>query len=107
MSISDFVFYVLKVPVHIDGFTLICEAIKYAIDNNMSVKYNEYLSVKSHKNYSCVERCMRSAIEKSLEKIDESDFNRIFIEKPNGVKSYIGCAALFYRKEFMNENKEA
>lgn len=106
MSVQDFVCYVLKVPVHIDGYVYICKAIKFILTNDGDPRFYEHLCVECNKDKKCIERSLRLAKEKSISSIPESDYEKIFMRTKNdGItsKEFICYAAQFYRKEFKSE----
>lgn len=106
MSVSDFVCYVLKIPINVEGFTFVCEAINYCLEHDGSTKFYEHLQKVSGKAYACVERALRYAISKAFERMSTSDCEAIFHSQRMQSKEFIGTAMLYYRREFMNENKE-
>ena len=106
MSISDFVCYVLKVPANLDGYVYICKAIQYVVEHNGDSGFYEHLQSECHKSYACLEKSIRFAKTKSLERMSEDDYTKIFLtsERELKAKEFICYAAQYYRKEFVNEN---
>lgn len=109
MSISDFVCYVLRVPANLDGYIYTCKAIEYVISNKGDARFYEHLQGECGKSYACIEKGLRLAKTKALERMSDEDFIRIFLTSQRKIKAkeFICYAAQYYRKEFGNENKRA
>lgn len=105
MSIQDFVCYVLKVPVNLIGYGYICSSIEYVVENNGDPDFYGYVSDLYEKNYAAIEKCIRLAKDKSVDRMCDSDYAAIFLKtKKEGVstKEFICYAAHYYRKEYMS-----
>lgn len=109
MSISDFVCWVLRVPISSKGYNIICKAIKYILSNKAELKLYEYLEKEFDKNQSCIEKNIRDAKAKSLELMSEENYAKVFrsLEK-DSIKTtdFVLYAARYYEEEFGNEDKE-
>lgn len=103
MSVSDFVCYVLRVPATLDGYAYMCKAIQYVVSHNGDSRFYEHLQGESDKSYACIEKALRLAKSKAVEKMSTEDYNRIFQGQEVKTKEFICYAAQYYRKEFMNE----
>ena len=108
MSVTDFVCYVLQVPVNLDGFIYTCKAIKYVLDNNEDPRFYEHLQKELGKSYACIEKGLRLAKSKSLSSIDKTAYKSIYGEKESiKTKEFIWYAAHYYGKEIMKvEDKD-
>lgn len=108
MSIPDFVCYVLNVPVSLSGYSYVCKAIEYVLNNDGETRFYEHLQKVCNKNFSCIEKSLRLVKNKSLNRMLGEDYEAIFgrLDKSEvKVKDFICYAAVYYRKEYMNENK--
>lgn len=106
MSVSDFVYYVLRVPASLDGYVYMCRAIEYVLSHGGDSGFYEYLQGQCDKSYACIEKGLRLAKTKSLERISDEDYNKIFnieLKEDLKTKEFICCAAQYYRKEFACE----
>lgn len=105
MTVSDYVCYVLRVPANLDGFMLVTKAIQYVLDNDGDSRFYEYLQANCDKNYACIEKALRLAKTKAIEKMPDSDFIKVFNGEERDtitVKVFVCYAAQYYRKEFGN-----
>ena len=109
MTISDFVCWVLRVPVSSKGYNIICKAIRYILANKAELKLYEYLENEFDKNRSCIEKNIRDAKAKSLELMSQENYTKIFrsLDK-NSIKTieFVLYAARYYEEEFSDEDKE-
>lgn len=106
MSIKEFVTYVLKVPVHLNGYMCICNAIKYVVESDDPKFYKVLTKDSTGMTLRQSERNIRTAKQKSLENITEIDKQHIFAKCTSITNSeYICRAAQFYMREYKHENK--
>lgn len=108
MLISDFVCYVLNVPASLSGYSYVCKAIEYIVNNDGDIKFYEYLQKVCNKSFPCIEKSLRLVKNKSLCRMLDTDYEAIFgrLNKSEiKVKDFICYAALYYRKEYISENK--
>lgn len=102
---SDYVCYVLRVPANLDGFMLVTKAIQYVLNNDGDSRFYEYLQGVSGKSYACIEKALRLAKIKAIEKMPDADFIKVFNGEERDditVKVFVCYAAQYYRKEFGN-----
>lgn len=105
MSISDFVCYVLRMPTNIDGYVYTCRAIKYVIEHDGDSRFYECLQGEFNKSYACIEKSLRLAKNKAIDKMLYEDIHKIFLDRHKDelkTKEFICYAAQYYRKEFYN-----
>lgn len=105
MTVSDFVCYVLRVPVNLDGFILVSKAIQYVLDNEGDSRFYEYLQAQCDKSYACIEKSIRLAKNKAIERMNSDDYTKIYQGQDVKTKEFICYAAQYYRKEFGNESQ--
>lgn len=103
MTVSDFVCYVLQVPANLDGFVLTTKAIQYVLNNGNDSRFYGHLQEVCGKSYSRIEKALRFAKNKALERMSEEDYDRIYQGQEVKTKQFICYAAQYYRKEFGNE----
>lgn len=110
MLVSDFVCWVLRVPISSKGYSLICTAIKYIVETSDSIGLYDYLQSKyKDRNYSSIEKNIRDAKAKSFELISEENYSKVFhsLDKSSiKTKDFILYAAKYYAEEFIHENEE-
>lgn len=105
MSVSDFVCYVLRVPTNLDGFKYACIAIQYILEHNSDHRFYEHLQEQFEKSKSCIEKSLRLAKVKAVNRMNREDYMKIFCGSQEVTsKEFICYAAQFYRKEYMNED---
>lgn len=107
MSISDFVCYVLRVPANLDGYIYTCKAIEYVISHEGDARFYEHLQGECGKSYACIEKALRLAKSKAVERMSAEDYNKIYQGQAVKTKEFICYAAQYYRKEFINEEQRA
>ena len=105
MTVSDFVCYVLQVPANLDGFILTTKAIQYVLSNDNDSRFYEHLQGASGKSYACIEKALRLAKNKALERMSKDDYDRIYQGQEVKTKQFICYAAQYYRKEFGDEEQ--
>lgn len=104
MTVSDFVCYVLQVPANLDGFILTIKAIQYVLENDNDSRFYEYLQGACNKSYACIEKSLRFAKNRALERMSKEDYDMIYQGQEVKTKQFICYAAQYYRKEFSNES---
>lgn len=108
MQIKEFVYSVLGIPVSLNGFALVCEAITYVVEHDDS-KFHPHLQRKTEKSYACIEKNIKLAREKSFSAMSDELKEKIYggVKEPILNKEFIWFAAQHYQKEYMNEDKES
>lgn len=109
MTVSDFVCWVLRVPISSRGFNIICRAIEHVIESGDATNLYEHLQEEFSKTYSGIEKNIRDAKMKSLELMSPDNYSKVFrcLEK-NSIKTrdFVLYSARYYKEEFLNEDKD-
>lgn len=103
MTVPDFVCDVLKVPISLDGYAYMCEAIAYMVKTDKDLRFYTHLMETYGKSYSCIEKSLRLAKTKALESMSEEEFAKIFPnhsrEELIRTKEFLAYAVRYFRKE--------
>lgn len=106
MSISEFVWNVLKVPTNLVGFSYTCKAIQYVVEHDGDSSFYTHLQKEIGKSYACIEKAVRLAKSQALKNMSKEDYYKIYSHTSVKTKEFICSAAQYYRKEYLNEDKE-